>query len=80
MSTTLSIKVKLPLDPITEAYIIASQVCCREWVSFEISSLSTIWLAREEGVDGSIELVAAFEEVEFKYENVPQEYSTESLN
>ena len=31
----------------------------------------TIWLARKESVDRSIELVAAFEEVEFKYEDVP---------
>ena len=30
----------------------------------------TIWLARKESVDRSIELVAAFEEVEFKYEDV----------
>ncbi len=36
----------------------------------ENSSLFTIWLARKESVDRSIELVAAFEEVEFKYEDV----------
>ena len=36
----------------------------------ENSSLFTIWLARKESVDRSIELVAAFEEVEFKYEDI----------
>ena len=36
----------------------------------ESSGSFTIWLARKESVDRSIELVAAFEEVEFKYEDV----------
>lgn len=40
----------------------------------------SLFLAREEGVDGGVELCAPFEEVEFEHEDVAQEGAAELLD